>query len=85
MLPLQRCLDVRVGIQISFNMYAMTLCNPNISDIDTITVSNGPDKINVSDTMTLVTNASVSYAIFTWTPLISQVGQQQLCVLAYTE
>ncbi len=85
MLPLKRCFDAQVGVSISFNMSAMTLCNPNISDIDTITFSNGIDGMNVSDTTDSLTNASVSYATFTWTPVISQLGPQQLCVIAYTE
>jgi hypothetical protein len=41
--------------------------------------------MNVSDTTDSLTNASVSYATFTWTPVISQLGPQQLCVIAYTE
>jgi hypothetical protein len=41
--------------------------------------------MNVSDTFDSLTNGSVSYATFTWTPVIHQLGSQQLCVIAYTE
>ncbi len=85
MLPIKRCFDAQVGVPISFNVSAMTLCNPNISDINTITISNSIDGMNVSDTFDSLTNGSVSYATFTWTPVIHQLGSQQLCVIAYTE
>ena len=84
-IPLSRCLDVQVGVSISFNISAMTLCNPNISDIDTIIVSSAISGMNVTDTIDSVTNASVSYNTFTWKPLSSQLGSQKLCVIAYTE
>src|SRR4051794_34841825 len=81
--PLSRCFDAQVGVSISFNISAMTLCNPNISDIDTIFVSTGISGMNESDTFTSLTNASVSYITFTWKPTSSQLGSQQLCVIAF--
>lgn len=83
-LPLTRCLEAQVGVSISFNISAMTLCNPNISNIDTITFTSAPTGVNMTDTFS-TSNATVSYATFTWTPLPSQVGQQQLCVIVFTE
>jgi hypothetical protein len=83
-LPLELCFDVQVGVSISFNISAMNLCNPNISDINNIIISNSIVGMNVSDTNNYPTNESVSYATFIWTPLASQLGLQQLCVLAYT-
>ncbi len=83
-LPLELCFDLQVGVSISFNMSAMTLCNPNISDINNIIISNSIVGMNVSNTNNYLTNESVSYATFIWTPLSSQLGSQQLCVLACT-
>jgi hypothetical protein len=85
MLPLDLCFDIQVGVPISFNMSTMTLCNPNISDINSIIVTYGIVGMNMSDTNNYPTNQSVSYTTFTWTPLVSQLGSQQLCVIAYTE
>jgi hypothetical protein len=85
MLPLDLCFDVQVGVSISFNMSAMTLCNPNISYIDSVFVASGIAGMNVSNTTSYPTNESVSYITFTWTPLTSQLGSQQLCVIAYTK
>jgi hypothetical protein len=84
-LPLSRCFDAQVGVSISFNISAMTLCNPNISDINTIYASTAISGMNVTDAVDSLTNASVSYSTFTWTPTSSQLGSQQLCVIAYTE
>jgi hypothetical protein len=38
----------------------------------------------VSSITNSLTNESVSYVTLTWTPLVSQLGSQQLCALAYT-
>jgi hypothetical protein len=84
MLPLDLCFDVQVGVPISFNMSAMTLCNPNISNINSIIVVSGISGMNVSNATSYPTNKSVSYVSLTWTPLTSQLGSQQLCVIAYT-
>jgi hypothetical protein len=85
MLPFDSCLDVQVGVQISFNMSAMTLCNPNVSNVNNIFVASGISGMSVNNLTESSTNASVSYVTFTWTPSASQLGSQQLCVLAYTE
>jgi hypothetical protein len=84
-LPLSRCLDVPVGVLVNFNLSAATLCNPNISDINTIMVTTDISGMNTSDTINSLTNASISYAMFTWEPQTSQLGSQQLCTVAYTE
>ena len=84
-LPLNRCLDVQVGVTVSFNISAMSYCNPNISVIDSIVIANGIDGMNSSDTNNPPTNASIAYNTFTWTPSSSQIGSQQLCVIAFSE
>ena len=84
MLPLDICLDVQVGVPISFNVSAMTLCDPNVSDVNSIFVSSGISGMSESNLINSSTNASVSYVTFTWTPSASQLGSQQMCVLSYT-
>ena len=84
-LPLKRCLDVQVGVSVSFNLTAMSSCNPNISAIASIIVATGIDGMDVSDTMSLSTNASIAYSTFLWTPSVNQIGSQQLCVVAFSE
>ncbi len=84
MLPLDLCLDVQVGVSISFNISAITLCNPNVSNVNSIFVATGIAGISVSSITNSLTNESVSYVTLTWTPLVSQLGSQQLCALAYT-
>ena len=84
-LPLTRCFDAQVNVSISFNISAMTRCNPNISDIDTIMTINTIPGMNMSDPIDSLTNASVSYATVTWKPQLSQLGPQSICFIAYTE
>ena len=83
--PLSRCFDVQVGMFITFNISALTLCDPNVSGVSAIIASVSITGMNVSDTFNSVTNDSLSYATFTWIPQISQLGPQELCVVAYTE
>ncbi len=84
-LPLNRCFDVQVGVLISFNISAMTLCDPSVSAIDSIILSTNPSGMNESDTIDSLTNSSLSYATFTWQPQSNQLGSQQLCTIAFTE
>ena len=83
--PLDRCLNVQVGVPVSFNISATTTCNPNASDIDTITIASGMNGINMSNTIHSDTDPSTSYTTFTWTPRADQVGSNQLCVIAYSQ
>ena len=84
-LPLTRCFDAQVNVSISFNISAMTRCNPNISDIDTIMTINTIPGMNMSDPIDSLTNASVSYVTVTWKPQLSQLGPQPICFITYTE
>ena len=84
-LPLSRCFDVDVGTFITFNISALTLCDPNVSTVSAIIASVSITGMTVSDTFDSLTNDSVAYATFTWIPQISQLGPQELCVVAYSE
>ncbi len=83
--PLSRCFDVQVGMFITFNISALTLCDPDVSNVSAIIASVSISGMNVSDTFDSLTNDSISYATFTWVPQLSQLGLQQLCIIAYTE
>lgn len=84
-LPLSRCFDAQVNVSISFNISAMTLCNITVSNINTIVITTPLSGATASNLTGSLTNTSVSYITFTWKPLASQLGPQQLCVVAYTE
>jgi hypothetical protein len=76
---------VTVNVSISFNISVLNLCNPNVTAIADIIVSSESVGIQ-GDTLTnSLMNASLSYKTFTWTPQATQLGPQQLCVIAYTE
>jgi hypothetical protein len=82
--PLDGCLEVEVGVSVSFNISAMNLCDPSVATLSTIVVSSGIDGMTNGNLITSTTNSSISYVTFTWTPLANQVGSQQLCTIAYT-
>jgi hypothetical protein len=82
--PLDGCLEVQVGVSVSFNISAINLCAPNVATLSTIIVTSGIIGMTNGNLMTSTTNSSISYITFTWTPQTNQVGSQQLCTIAYT-
>ncbi len=84
LLPLTGCLEVEVGVSVTFNVSAMNLCNSSVAVVTTILVSSGITGMIASNLTNSTTNSSLSYVKFTWTPQANQVGSQELCVIAYT-
>ncbi|CAF1107244.1 unnamed protein product, partial [Rotaria sordida] len=82
--PLDRCLEVQVGVSISFNLSAMNLCNASVATLTGIIVSSGITGMNRGNLTRSSTNSSIYYVLFTWTPQTNQVGLQELCTIAYT-
>ena len=83
--PLTGCLEVKVGVTKTFNITLVNECNPNITGLADIIVSQGISGMTNGNLTDSLTNDSVSYMLFTWTPQLSQVGLQQLCTIGYTE
>jgi hypothetical protein len=83
--PLDRCLEVQVGVTISFGLYAMNMCSPSVSKLAAIVISTGINGMVNGNLTNSPTNSSLSYVNFTWTPQANQIGSQQLCTIAYTE
>jgi hypothetical protein len=84
-IPLSGCLEVTVNVSKSFNISALNSCNSNISNITEIVVLSGIDGMEVSNLTEVVTNPSLYFVTFTWTPQQNQTGLQQLCIVALTE
>ena len=84
-IPIQDCLEVTVGVSISFNISVVNLCNPNITDIADIIVSSENIGVQVSNLTNSLINASLVFVTLTWTPQANQIGEQQFCLVAYTE
>jgi hypothetical protein len=83
-LPLLDCLEVTVGVTTTFNLSVLNLCDPNIVNITDIIVSQGITDMQMDNLTISLTNASIVYGTFIWTPQASQIGPQQLCIIAYT-
>ncbi len=82
--PLSGCLEVQVGVSMSFNLSALNLCDPNVATLSAIVVSSGVTGMTSGNLITSTTNSSVGYITFAWIPQENQVGSQQLCAIAYT-
>jgi hypothetical protein len=82
---LSGCLEVTVNVSKSFNISALNSCNSTISNITEIVVTSGITGMEVSNLTQVVTNLSLYYLTFTWTPQANQAGLQQLCIVAVTE
>ena len=82
--PLTGCLEVQVGVSLSFNISAINLCKSIWITLSTIIVSSGITGMTNGDLINSTTNSSISYVTFSWTPQADQIGSQQLCTVAYT-
>ncbi|CAF1988984.1 unnamed protein product [Rotaria magnacalcarata] len=81
--PLDRCLEVQIGISINFNLSMMNLCNETLSTLADIVVSSDITGMT-RDNLTNSPNASISFVTFAWTPQTNQIGYQKLCIIAFT-
>ncbi len=83
-LPLAECLEVAIGVPMTFNLSVLNLCDPNVTEVIDIIIPQGITGMQASDLTISSTNASLVYETFTWTPQADQIGSQQLCAVAYT-
>jgi hypothetical protein len=83
--PLNGCLEVTAGVSISFNVTVINNCDPNVSDLGDLIVVSGISGMENDVLTDSVANVSVAYMTVTWTPDPSQIGSQQLCLVAFTE
>ena len=82
--PLTGCLEVAVNVTKTFNLTIINQCDPSTVDIADLIFSKEIDGMTKTNLTTSSNNASVSYVQFTWTPQPDQIGEQQLCTIAYT-
>lgn len=83
-IPLQGCLEVAVGSPKNFTIFVQNLCNPNTIKIVDMIVSPAINGMQMSNLTQVPTNSSLYYVTFTWTPQASQIGLQEMCMVAYT-
>jgi len=83
-LPLTRCLEVQVGVTITFQIYAMHNCSRSISNLTSIVVSSGASGVTAGNLTSVPTNSTLFYVTITWTPQIAQIGYEEICAIAYT-
>ena len=84
-IPVNGCMEVTVGVSISFNITVINSCDPAVSDLADLILTNDLPGLQNDHLTRSPTNDSVAYMTFYWTPDLSQIGPQQLCMVAYTE
>jgi hypothetical protein len=84
-LPLSDCLEVAIGVSKSFTLSVLNSCDPSISNVTAIIVSQGITGMQVGNLTQSPTNSSLSDVTLMWTPQADQNGSQELCMIAYTE
>ena len=84
-IPLTGCLEVQVNVSVNYTLHVMNYCNRTrvvVTDLITTVSITG---MTVSNLINSTTNTSLVSAILTWIPQSSQIGPQQLCVIAYNK
>ena len=82
--PVNGCLEVQVGVPMSFNLYVTNLCNLSIANLTDLVITKSINGMSAGNLTMSPTNPSLYSSTFTWTPQSNQVGSQQLCTVAYT-
>lgn len=83
--PISGCMEVTVGVPISFNITVINRCDPSISDLADLIITSSLYDIQTDSLTDSPTNDSIAYMTFHWTPELIEIGPQQLCMVAYTE
>lgn len=82
--PLEECLEVPVGVQKRFNITILNLCDPKDTRIDDLVITKTINGLQVGNLTISSIYATLSHVSFAWTPLINQIGSQELCMIVYT-
>lgn len=83
-LSLTDCLEVQVGVTMSFTLFTMNLCNSTVTITDII-ISKAISGMTAGSVTNSTINKSLSYIPLSWTPQANQVGSEELCVFAYNK
>lgn len=83
-LPLNGCLEVQVGVSVTFRLYAINLCAKTVATLTDLILTSEINGMSTSNLTSFPTNTSLSYITLTWIPQVNQVGYQELCAIAYT-
>ena len=83
-LPLAMCLEFQVGVAKSFNVSALNTCNPRDASVGDILPSQSIAGLSNGVIRDATGNGTIAYVTYTWTPEMNQVGNQELCFVAYT-
>lgn len=77
------CLEVQVGVPITFTIYALNECDPDFSTVMNIMVTDSISGVTAG-TIVYASDDSYAYVSYTWTPQANQLGSQEMCVMAFT-
>lgn len=80
----ENCFEASIGIQKSFNVSVVNLCDPEAVQVVDLMVSQTITGLEASNFTTSSIDPSTSYRNFAWTPQANQLGAQSFCVIAYT-
>ena len=83
-LPLDMCLEFQVGVAKSFNVSAINTCDPDVATVDDILPSPSLAGLSNGVIRDPTQGGTMAYVTFTWTPQMSQIGNRELCFVAYT-
>lgn len=82
--PMQDCPEIMVGTQRILNVIVYNPCNTSTTSIQDVIISKSVAGIQAGKMINSSYNSSITYKIFTWTPVPAQMGPQELCFVAYS-
>lgn len=82
-LPINGCLEVQIGVPVTFQLFALNFCNKTIKITD-IAITSVITGMSAGNLTTVTGNSSLYYRTLNWTPTSDQMDFQELCAVAVT-
>ena len=81
--PITDCSEVQVNVETTFEFFVDNQCDPDLSILTDIVLTTSLPGLKPGN-FTLTDDQLYAYLPVTWTPQDNQIGQQDICAIAFT-
>ena len=81
--PITDCSEAQINVEITFEFYVENQCDPDLSILTDIVVTTSLSGLKTGN-LTVTSDELYAYLPVTWTPQDNQIGQQDICAIAFT-
>lgn len=81
--PITTCSEAQTNIEFTFEFYVENRCDPDISTLTDIVLTTPLPGLKTGN-FTFTNDELYAYLPVTWIPQDNQIGQQDICAIAFT-